>query len=79
MWLAANDSEVEGVFRWIDGYILTWENWRPEEPFGAAVLTEDCVVRKPDGKWDDIECSEIHQFYCEEIKGMVNILFFALP
>lgn len=36
IWLGANDMDIETVFRWTDGTIVSWVNWAPDQPSGHA-------------------------------------------
>ena len=64
IWLGLTDAEVESVFRWFDGSVITWVSWTPGQPDGS--IFANCVVRQQDGKWLDEDCESQFQFYCEE-------------
>ena len=72
IWLGASDTDVETVFRWTDGSILSWVNWEAGHPSAASGLgsENDCIVRhSPEGKWADHNCNETRKFYCETTEG----------
>ena len=66
IWLGLTDVEVEGIFRWADGYVATWVNWARNKPSGNVGNNQNCVKRHPNGQWNDLRCAS-HQFhfYCE--------------
>ena len=55
---------MENVFRWLDGGLITWENWLPpRDPNGKEA--ENCVLRDENGFWLDVPCSGHHTFFCQ--------------
>lgn len=67
LWLGANDREVEGDWRWIDGSSLPVDHpgWGPDQPDDDGPLPdgEDCLHLSPadlfgDGDWNDDICDE---------------------
>ena len=66
IWLGLTDETIESVFRWVDGDIITWGNWFPGEPNGRT--SQNCVIRTPNGAWQDVDCEEQYRFYCEKSK-----------
>jgi hypothetical protein len=59
IWIGANDSEQEDVFRWSSGdYLdLGFTNWAESQPNDNAVGGEDCVVlHSGGGDWNDVAC-----------------------
>ena len=72
IWLGASDTDVETVFRWMDGSILSWVNWEAGYPSGVSGLSfeSDCIARLgTGGKWADHNCNETRKFYCETTEG----------
>ncbi len=65
IWLGATDSAEELLFRWDDGYALTWSNWELHQPYSGN--SKDCLIRKYSGKWDDADCGATYPFYCENV------------
>jgi hypothetical protein len=74
--LGANDILDEGVWRWPDGSTFwtgdenggsvdgRYNNWAPGEP--NDLFGQDCaVMRRDDGRWDDIDCGSARPFICE--------------
>jgi hypothetical protein len=53
--IGLSDAEEEGVYRWFDGTLATYTNWRAEEPNNAG--NEDCVEISPYGGWNDVKGS----------------------
>ena len=72
LWIGLEDSAVEGMFRWTDGYLVTWLNWENGQPTGDSYSDEnvdDCIVRRSGtlGQWLDKDCREQKNYYCEKI------------
>ena len=66
--LGASDSEVETVWRNTEGFIINWGNFDIGQPNGTAgdvVGVQDCLSRKPNGKWNDYNCTTDRKYYCE--------------
>jgi hypothetical protein len=65
-FLGGNDLALEGTFRWVDDTLLTYTNWRINEPEspnepnnGNGNYQEDCIVLQGQlgGVWDDRPCA----------------------
>lgn len=57
LWLGLTDTESEGTWKWLDGTIITTNNWAAGEP-SASNSQEDYVYIYPSGsvyprKWND--------------------------
>lgn len=65
-WIAANDREMEGTFRWTDGSTLTYSAWAENEPNDAGGA-EDCAQGnfRGVGQWNDGRCSGGQVYVCE--------------
>ncbi|KAL6467036.1 hypothetical protein MHYP_G00248400, partial [Metynnis hypsauchen] len=61
-WIGLTDSEMEGVWKWVDGSALTTGFWRNAEPNGAA--KENCVVTADN--WADFSCNDWFVGICEK-------------
>ena len=62
-WIGLNDLENEGTFVWPDGSTPTYTNWRNGEPNNAG--NEDCTEVYGDGGWNDLPCTRIYPYICE--------------
>ncbi|XP_015279236.1 PREDICTED: macrophage mannose receptor 1-like [Gekko japonicus] len=63
---------VDGKFRWLDGTLVTYEAWAPNEPNNANE-DEGCVMMyKRTGLWNDISCSAKKSFICERHNSSVR-------
>jgi hypothetical protein len=67
-WLGATDEASEGMWRWVDGTVLSVDNpsWSGGKPDGGK--DKNCL-RKVWGqlntKWTDDSCEDISQGFCE--------------
>uniref|UniRef100_A0A4W5RLT0 C-type lectin domain-containing protein n=1 Tax=Hucho hucho TaxID=62062 RepID=A0A4W5RLT0_9TELE len=73
-WIGLTDSEMEGIWKWVDGTTPTTTFWSRGEPNNSAG-EEDCVVfnrfiylswhRAIIQSWNDQACSVNTQWVCE--------------
>jgi hypothetical protein len=68
-WLGATDEASEGVWRWVDGTVLSVDNpsWRRGKPDGGK--NKNCLRRdrgqQPNNKWTDESCEDYRYGLCE--------------
>lgn len=76
VWIGATDQDQEGTFRWLDGTLLTYQNWAKNEPNNGGgtedwtVLTATLQNGKIDASWKDASSSNPpdggnYPFVCE--------------
>ena len=59
-WIGYNDLDSEGDWSWIDGGVITYENWLPGEPYGEDDSYSHCgtiyFIESNWGQWNDFWC-----------------------
>ncbi|XP_063289941.1 pulmonary surfactant-associated protein D-like [Pelobates fuscus] len=63
-FLGINDIQTEGSFRYPNGRIISYSNWKPGEPNNVKG-NEDCVEMYDSGLWNDKNCGEKRLIICE--------------
>jgi len=66
VYFGATDVATEGVFRSMDGTVMSYSNFRAGEPNNGNGA-EDCLVMETDTAthtWDDRSCGTVHPFVC---------------
>ncbi|CAL8260900.1 unnamed protein product [Gadus morhua 'NCC'] len=68
-WLGATDEAGEGMWRWVDGTVLSLDNpsWSRGGPVGGE--DQNCLLRVSDPnqfKWADESCEEQNRGVCEQ-------------
>ena len=68
VWIAANDIEVEGLWRWADqpedSTFLLYSNWAWGNPDNGGA-GEDCAEIWKSGEWNDAPCYSKRSFVCD--------------
>ncbi|KAM4636658.1 pulmonary surfactant-associated protein D-like [Discoglossus pictus] len=63
-YLGINDVQNEGTFRYPNGELIGYSNWKAGEPNNANRV-EDCVEMYTSGQWNDKNCEEKRMIICE--------------
>ena len=66
-WLGLNDRSTEGDFTWVDHEHGNFTAWAKNQPNNFK--EEDCVHAlgvKYNYEWNDVQCSDCHQFTCKK-------------
>ncbi|KAI4902451.1 hypothetical protein NFI96_031397 [Prochilodus magdalenae] len=74
VFIGLTDRDTEGVWKWVDGSVLTtgyWESSQPDD--GGWESTEDCVITGPGlwKRWNDKPCQKSYYWICE--KGFPDV------
>ncbi|XP_059846846.1 hepatic lectin-like [Hypanus sabinus] len=67
-WIGLHDTEVEGVWRWVDGsdYATNFKNWAPGQPNTVGAMGQDCALIVGSGVWYSWHCNFWHYPICEK-------------
>ena len=65
-WLGASDEEQEGVWRWLDGTLLSYERWRAGEPNNFAGDEDALEVMVGGVGWIDLSQNEPRSYLLEK-------------
>ncbi|KAK0136280.1 CD209 antigen-like protein D [Merluccius polli] len=65
-WIGLSDRDTEGVWKWVDGTIMTSSFWRRGQPddYGGG---EDCVATSLGDDWNDKPCADLLRWICEKV------------
>lgn len=63
-YIGLHDSNVEGLFEWVDNSSVNYTNWYPGQPNNANG-DQDFVEMLPDGTWNDQYENTYREFICE--------------
>lgn len=63
-FLGINDLVAEGSFRYPDGKVIGFSNWKEKEP-NNRLGVEDCVEMLDTGEWNDTNCNKKLLVICE--------------
>ena len=64
-WIGLNDRDVEGMYTWIDGTVVSYTNWTSTPP---NVAKNDCVQinNAGNGMWESVSCDmTLNAFLCK--------------
>lgn len=67
-WLGLSDREEEDVWKWVDGTIPVFMNWKPGQPDNwkhGHEDGEDCAGLIHNANWNDFYCTDRIGFICE--------------
>ncbi|XP_057188315.1 collectin-12-like [Triplophysa rosa] len=70
-WVGLTDRQEENVWRWLDGSVPVFTNWRSGQPDNwghGHEEGEDCAGMIHGGLWNDFYCDELHSLVCETTK-----------
>ncbi|XP_026158978.1 C-type lectin domain family 4 member M-like [Mastacembelus armatus] len=68
-WIGLTDSDVEAVWKWVDGTLLTLSFWYSGEPNNYYGRNEDCVETNyydSEDSWNDVNCENENFWVCEK-------------
>uniref|UniRef100_UPI0037E779BD CD209 antigen-like protein E n=1 Tax=Semicossyphus pulcher TaxID=241346 RepID=UPI0037E779BD len=69
MWIGLTQRQSRGIWKWVDGTLLTKSYWGPGEPNSYQGKTEDCAEIKlhdNENSWNDIPCGDQNFWICEK-------------
>uniref|UniRef100_A0A8C6TFK3 Collectin-12 n=1 Tax=Neogobius melanostomus TaxID=47308 RepID=A0A8C6TFK3_9GOBI len=67
-WLGLTDREEENVWKWVDGTLPAFTNWKPGQPDNwthGHEDGEDCAGLIHQANWNDFYCTDRIGFICE--------------
>ncbi|KAM4727629.1 collectin-12 [Anableps anableps] len=73
-WLGLTDKEKENVWKWVDGTMPVFTNWKPGQPDNwthGHADGEDCVGLVHYAYWNDFYCTDRIGFICERTSELV--------
>ncbi|KAM9308345.1 collectin-12 [Gastrophryne carolinensis] len=68
-WIGLTDKDEEKVWKWLDGTLPSFTNWKPGQPDNWAPELgpgEDCAGMIYAGLWNDFHCDDVNNFICEK-------------
>ncbi|CAL1580349.1 unnamed protein product [Knipowitschia caucasica] len=76
-WLGLTDIEKENEWKWVDGTVPEFTNWKPGQPDNwthGHEKGEDCAGLIHQAKWNDFYCTDRIGFICERTADDVPVL-----
>uniref|UniRef100_A0A4W4EMN4 Collectin-12 n=1 Tax=Electrophorus electricus TaxID=8005 RepID=A0A4W4EMN4_ELEEL len=77
-WLGLTDIVEENIWRWVDGTLPTFTNWKQGQPDNWShghEEGEDCAGLIHEANWNDFFCTDRIGFICERtVEKMVPVL-----
>ncbi|NXK15044.1 CL17A protein, partial [Herpetotheres cachinnans] len=64
-WLGLSDTHKEGDWQWVNGHSLSLSFWNNGEPNNVGDHGEDCATIFPNGRWNDVSCSNTEAWICQ--------------
>ncbi|XP_072021157.1 lymphocyte antigen 75-like [Amphiura filiformis] len=64
-WIGLQADMTTGQYEWLDGWPLTFTNWRVSEPSRASGKGCVAISNNPNSTWVDENCSEQKGFICK--------------
>lgn len=67
-WIGLSDTEEHNVWRWVDGTIAQYTNWKQGQPdnWKEERSTEDCAGLANSALWNDFFCTDTNRVICEK-------------
>ncbi|XP_063779638.1 collectin-12 [Pseudophryne corroboree] len=68
-WIGLTDKEEENVWKWLDGTIPIFTNWKVGQPDNWTPEMgpgENCAGLIYSGLWNDFHCDDFNNFICEK-------------
>ncbi|XP_078253417.1 collectin-12 [Rhinoraja longicauda] len=66
-WIGLSDTKEHNVWRWVDGTIAQYTNWKQGQPdnWKEEGFTEDCAGLANSALWNDFFCTDTIRVICE--------------
>ncbi|XP_077323362.1 pulmonary surfactant-associated protein D-like [Lithobates pipiens] len=64
-YLGINELETLGTYRYPTGEVISYTNWKQNEPNNFEGRPENCVSMQDTGKWNDVVCASTRLIICE--------------
>ncbi|XP_073453315.1 pulmonary surfactant-associated protein D-like [Aquarana catesbeiana] len=64
-YLGINELETPGIYRDPSNEVISYTNWKENEPNNYQGIQENCVELQNTGKWNDIVCEAKRLIICE--------------